>query len=290
MSDYALKVEGLTLDFPRGPRRIVEDLSFTVPEGRTLAIVGSSGSGKTLASLAVMGLLPQGIEVTRGEILLDGVNVLELTDEERRRMRNTRIAMVLQNPMSAFDPIFTIWSHFKETMTSHRDFGSRRAGADRSEMRAQAVASLGRVGFEDPQRILELYPFQMSGGMLQRVMLALALLDSPPLVIADEATTDLDVVSQAHVLRLLKEHCRENRLSLLLITHDLSVAAGLADEMVVMDSGRQTESGTVREIFAHAESDCARRLLAVHRALYSERYVRITANLAGRETPREAVR
>jgi nickel transport system ATP-binding protein len=283
MSDYALKVEGLTVDCPRQEKRIVEDLSFTIPDGKTLALVGSSGCGKTMTSLAILGLMPSGIKVTGGKILLDDVNVLTLSREERRLMRNTRMAMVLQNPMSAFDPVFTIWSHFKETMLSHRNLEPGEKEKANKEMRELSRERLSQVGFKNPAEILELYPFQMSGGMLQRVMLALALLASPPLIIADEATTDLDVVSQALVLELLKDHCGKNNMSLLLITHDLSVAAGLADEMVVMESGRQTESGTVTDIFARPESDCAKRLLAAHRALYSPRYLKITANIARKE-------
>jgi len=276
MTCPALVVNNLKIVFPAGGRTILHELSFTVPGGSTVALVGESGSGKTMASMAVMGLLPPGILRAGGDISIDGQPTGDLNPEQYRELRHRRVAMVMQNPMSAFDPVLSILQHFRETFASH---GLR----DRSRIRELAAEGLAQVGFDDPRHILELYPFQMSGGMLQRVMLAMALIFSPPLVIADEATTDLDVISQARVLKLLQEHCRRRHLALLLITHDLSVAAGLADEMVVLKEGRLIEKGPVGDLFQSPQSPYTAELLAVHRSLYTPQYLKIMSNLAGSE-------
>lgn len=275
MSCPALAVNNLRVVYPAGGRVILHDLSFSVPGGSTVALVGESGSGKTMASMAVMGLLPPGLFRAGGEISIVDRPTGRLTAEEYRELRHKQVAMVMQNPMSAFDPVLSIFQHFRETFASH---GVR----DRSRIRDLAAEGLAEVGFDEPRHILELYPFQMSGGMLQRVMLALALIFSPPLVIADEATTDLDVISQARVLKLLQEHCRRRHLALLLITHDLSVAAGLADEMVVLKEGRLVEKGPVAEVFRSPRSPYTADLLEVHRGLYTRRYQKIISNLEGR--------
>lgn len=275
MSCPALVVNNLKVVFPAGRRVILHDLSFCVPGGSTVALVGESGSGKTMASMAVMGLLPSGIFRASGEISIDDQPTGRLNPEQYRALRHKKVAMVMQNPMSAFDPVLSIFQHFRETFASH---GLR----DRSRIRAMAAEGLAQVGFDEPAHVLELYPFQMSGGMLQRVMLAMALIFSPPLVIADEATTDLDVVSQARVLKLLQEHCRRRHLALLLITHDLSVAAGLADEMAVLREGRLVEKGPVSEMFSSPRSPYTADLLSVHRALYSPRYLKIVSQLEAR--------
>jgi nickel transport system ATP-binding protein len=273
-----LEVENLTITYPAGGRTILDDLSFSVPAGQAVALVGESGSGKTSAALAIMGLLPKGLVKTSGKITLMGEEISNLSEEEFRKIRNVKIGMVMQNPMSCFDPVFTIWSHFKETMTSHRKM-------DGQEIRQKALSALAEAGFKEPDKILELFPFQMSGGMLQRVMLAIALVMSPPLAIADEATTDLDVASQALILRLLKQHRQNQNLSLLIITHDLSVAAAMASRIVVLENGRLAESGQAVDLFAQPSSPCTARLLSLHRSLYTERYLKVTENLA-REVPK----
>ena len=269
---YALEINRLKIVLESTERPIVESLSFEVPAGKTVALVGESGSGKTMTSMAVMGLLPAGIRQVEGSISIDGQNVSELSAEQYRQLRNTKVSIVMQNPMSAFDPVMNIYRHFVETLASH-DLTNRK------EIRAKATEALSEVGFSDPRTILELYPFQMSGGMLQRVMLAIALISVPPIVIADEATSDLDVLSQARILRILKDHCRKNRLALLLITHDLSVAAGLADEMVLMKDGGLVEKSSVGEFFRNPQTPYAQRLLELHRGLYTPRYLKIMDNL-----------
>ena len=273
MTCPALQINNLSLELTSTGRKIIDDLSFTVPGGTTVALVGESGSGKTMTSMAVMGLLPPGIKRIGGTIIIDHQPTEELTPEQYRELRHRKAAMVMQNPMSAFDPVLSIAYHFWETLSSH-------GFSDKAEVRRQALTGLAEVGFDDPARILELYPFQMSGGMLQRVMLALALILRPPLIIADEATTDLDVLSQARVLRLLKEHCQKHHLALLMITHDLSVAAGLADEMVVLKNGRLIEQGPVAQVFQAPRTEYAAELISIHRSLYTSRYQRIMNNMA----------
>lgn len=277
MSCPALQINALSVSFSAGNRNIISDLSFSVPGGRTVALVGESGSGKTMTAMAVMGLLPRVMHRSGGTISIDDHPTEHLTLDQYRKLRHTRVAMVMQNPMSAFDPVLNIFHHFRETLASH---GIR----DAAKIRNMAAMGLADAGFPDPLRILELYPFQMSGGMLQRVMLALALILSPPLVIADEATTDLDVLSQKRALTLLHDHCRKRHLALLIITHDLSVAAAMADEIVVMRSGLLVEKGPTTEIFTSPASDYTAQLLAVHRGLYTPRYLNIMANLAGSAT------
>ena len=269
----ALEIINLKLALESTGHLIVDGLSFDVPVGKTVALLGESGSGKTMTSMAIMGLLPAGIRQVDGSIFVNGQDISALSSEQYRQLRNTKVSIVMQNPMSAFDPVMNIRGHFQETLASH-------SLTNRKEIGKRAEEILAEVGFSDPRSILELYPFQMSGGMLQRVMLAIALISSPPLVIADEATSDLDVLSQARILGILKEHCRKNHLTLLLITHDLSVAAGLADEIVLMKDGCLVEKNTIKEFFHNPETAYAKRMLALHRGLYTPRYLKIRDNLA----------
>jgi ABC-type dipeptide/oligopeptide/nickel transport system, ATPase component len=276
MSCNVLEIEHLRLVLSNGGRAIVDDLSFSVHGGATVALVGESGCGKTMTTMAVMGLLPPGIRRIGGTIVVDGQDVSQLSPEAYRRLRNERAAVVMQNPMSAFDPVLTIDRHFRETLASH-------GTEDRGEIHARAAEALAEVGFDDPAAILALYPFQMSGGMLQRVMLAIALIASPPLVIADEATSDLDVLSQARILRLLKTHCEKHHSALLLITHDLSVAAGLADEVVLMKAGRLVEKSATRHFFQNPQTPYAQTLIALHRGMYTPRYRQAISLVKARE-------
>lgn len=275
MSCKALEINNLRVTVEATGKAVVNDLSFVVPGGGTVALVGESGSGKTMTSMAVMGLLPVGIRRTGGSIAIGGRDVSGLSAEQYRQLRNSEVSIVMQNPMSAFDPVLNIFQHFRETLASH-------GSPDRGEMRRKAADALGEVGFPDPRAVLELYPFQMSGGMLQRVMLALALIASPPLVIADEATSDLDVLSQARILKILQDHCRKRHLALLLITHDLGVAAGLADEVVLLREGCLVEKNTTGEFFRNPKTPYAARLLELHRGLYTPRYLKIAGNPAVR--------
>jgi len=261
-----LQVRNLTIKGKRDGRILVDNLSLTLDKGHRLAIVGESGSGKTMTSMAIMNLLPKGVSKLSGEIIINGQDTADWSPERWRKMRNTEIAMVLQNPMSAFDPVLSIRRHFLETMRAH--------GLADDSLRKTALPALQEAGFPEPELIIDLYPFQMSGGMLQRVMVALALISRPSLIIADEATTDLDVVSQAQVLKLIGERSRERGMGILLITHDLSVAASLAESVLVMKHGRTVESGSLQKVFESPANPYTAGLLKAHHELYTPRFTR----------------
>jgi nickel transport system ATP-binding protein len=268
----ALEISGLEVHANRDERVLVDKLSLSLAKGERLAVVGESGSGKTMTASAVMGILPAGVHKTAGTIRIAGEDTAVWSAEQYRRERNERVSIVMQNPFSAFDPVLTILSHFEETFISH--------GRPKRDTREKASAALGEVGFPYPQTVLSLYPFQMSGGMLQRVMLAIALVFRPPLIIADEATTDLDLKSQKKILGLLKNYCEESGCALLLITHDFSVAASLAQRMMLMKDGKVVEAGDAKSFFDNPKSEYAQTLLASHRALYSERFNKLIGVVA----------
>lgn len=237
-----LTVKNLSLALKKGQRPLVENLSFTLAENRVLGLIGESGSGKSLTCLAVMGLLPAIIRQTGGDILFRGKSLKNLPEPRMRAMRGKTMAMILQNPMSCFDAVFTIRHHFMETLLSHESLGKKTLDRRMGD-------ALTAVGFDRPDRILDLYPFQMSGGMLQRVMVALVLLMKVPLLIADEPTTDLDVVSQTRILDVLENISAEYNMAILLVTHDLGVIARLSDEVAVMKKGKIVDYGHVDALF-----------------------------------------
>ncbi|NML54597.1 ABC transporter ATP-binding protein [Streptomyces sp. R302] len=256
MADPAplLSVRDLSVTFPtpRGPVRAVDSLSFDVPHGRTLGIVGESGSGKSVTSLAVMGL-HTGAEVT-GSVTLDGRELVGLPDQELNRLRGRRMAMIFQDPLSSLHPYYTVGEQIAEHHRVH--FGTRRAAA-----RARAVEALAEVGIPEPKRRVGEYPHQFSGGMRQRVMIAMALVCEPDLLIADEPTTALDVTVQAQILDLLARLQQERRLSVVMITHDLGVVARVAHEVLVMYGGRAAEQAPVDALFAAPAHPYTRGLL-----------------------------
>ena len=261
-----LAIDALTLDYLGRPvKRLVKGISLTLDHGRALALVGESGAGKSLTSLTVMDLLPAGIVRTAGRIVINGRDLDGLTPGEKRQLRGGTVAMIMQNPMSAFDPVFTIRSHFAETLAAHED-----TITGRGSVANRARSALAEAGFSEPDAILDAYPFQMSGGMLQRVMIALALVTGPDLLIADEATTDLDAPSQKRIVDLLRRERLKRKLSLLLITHDLSVAASLADEIAIMHQGVIVESVPARDVFDAPRDAYTRKLINAHNRLYRE--------------------
>ncbi len=255
---------------------LVGPVDLTVERGQVVCLVGPSGCGKSLTCMSLLGMLPDGVTRTAGSIRVNGQAVDWQAPEghaangpppERLRLlRGREAAYVLQNPASCFDPVFTIGAHFQETLAAHQPAGSR--NETRPDWRAAARAALYEVGFDDAEAILRHYPFQMSGGMLQRVMIALALVLDVPLLIADEPTTDLDLPSQARVLDLLDQVRRTRNMAILLVTHDLSVAARMADRMAVMRHGRVVEQGDVRTLFAAPRHPYTHALLAAHHRLY----------------------
>ncbi|WP_411147548.1 ABC transporter ATP-binding protein [Streptomyces sp. A30] len=250
-----LVVENLTVTLPttRGPVDVVKDVSFTVGRNETVGIVGESGSGKSMTSLAVMGLLPRGA-VTRGSVRLGGLELLGRTDREMRRIRGAQASMVFQDPLSSLNPYYTVGLQIEEMYRAHR-------GASRKEARKIAVEALARVGIPEPQRRAGHYPHQFSGGQRQRVMIAMALVCSPALLIADEPTTALDVTVQAQILRLLAELQRRTRTGTVFITHDLAVISSIATRVLVMCRGEQVEYGTAEQIFSAPQHAYTRKLL-----------------------------
>jgi len=245
MATPLLEVKNLNVAFDteRGQIRPVRDVSFSVFPGQTVAIVGESGCGKSVTALSILRLIPQPPgRVLGGEIVLDGRNLLALSEREMRGVRGKDIAMIFQEPMTSLNPVFTIGDQIAEAVTLHQRISNRQAYA-------VAEQALRDVGIADPGRRLHEYPHQMSGGMRQRVMIAMALSCQPRLLIADEPTTALDVTIQAQILELLRKLQRERGMSILLITHDLGVVAENADVVNVMYASRVVEAATVEDLF-----------------------------------------
>jgi oligopeptide/dipeptide ABC transporter ATP-binding protein len=243
MSDFLLSVEGLTTEFhlPGSRFTAVDDVSFTVRRGETLGLVGESGSGKSVTAFSLIQLVASPGRVTAGRVFFGGRDLLSLSDDELCGVRGAGIGVVFQEPMAALNPIMRIGAHIVEALEVH---GLARG----AEARARALDLLRAVQLSDPERQIDSYPHELSGGMRQRAMLAIALACRPPLLIADEPTTALDVTVQAAMLDLLRSLQREWGLGLLLITHDFGVIAEMADRVAVMYAGRIVEQGPVRDV------------------------------------------
>jgi len=252
-----LQVKGLTTSFhtDQGWKTVVRDVSFDVKAGETVAVVGESGSGKSVTSLSIMGLLEKGRSTVDGQILLDGRNLNTLSDAEMRKIRGNDIAMIFQEPMTSLNPVFTVGRQISEVLLRH-------AGMTRAEARAETLRLMERVRIPNAHTRIEEYPHQFSGGMRQRVMIAMALASRPKLLIADEPTTALDVTIQGQILDLIKELQAEQGMAVLFITHDMGVVAEIADRTVVMFRGDCVEMGPTAEIFAGAQHPYTRALLA----------------------------
>ncbi|MFI6781638.1 ABC transporter ATP-binding protein [Micromonospora sp. NPDC050276] len=246
----------LTVSFRTGGRdvRVVDGIDFDVSAGGTLGIVGESGSGKSMTSLAVIGLLPPGA-VRTGRIEFDGGDLCALTERRMRAIRGDRIAMVFQDPLSSLNPYYTVGMQIAEAYRSHRSGVGRRAA------RRAAIEAMERVHIKDAARRVDDYPHQFSGGMRQRVMIAMALSTEPELIIADEPTTALDVTVQAQILDLLAEVRRETGAALILITHDLAVVSEVADNVLVMRQGQMVETGSTEQIFSDPQHPYTQDLL-----------------------------
>ena len=248
-----LSVRGLTVEIAADARRFeaVQGLSFDIPRGKTVAIVGESGSGKSVTAQAIMRILPKVARISSGSILFDDpadrhppldIAALDASSETMRQLRGGRIAMIFQEPMTSLSPLHTVGDQVMEALKLH-------ASVTTSQARAAAIDVFRRVGFPDPERAVTTYPFELSGGLRQRAMIAMALITRPALLVADEPTTALDVTTQAQILDLIKELQAETGMSVLLITHDLGVVANMADEVVVMYRGRVMEAGDRESIF-----------------------------------------
>ncbi len=256
--DTVLRVEGLCVSVrtEAGLRPLVEDLSFTLRRGETLAIAGESGSGKSITSLAIMGLLPPpAVRVTGGRILLGAEDLTVLPEPDLRAIRGDRIAMIFQEPMTSLNPVMTVGAQLTEAIRAHDPIS-------RSEAQKRAIEALRAVRLSEPERRMRQYPHELSGGMRQRVMIAMALALRPEVLIADEPTTALDVTVQREVLDLLRDLQRDLGTAIILITHDMGVVAEMADRVIVMRQGRQIETAATADIFATPQADYTRALLA----------------------------
>ena len=240
-----LSIEGLRTVFrtSSGEVAAVDGVSVSVPKGKTLGIVGESGCGKSVLSLSVMRLVPQPGRITGGKIMFDGRDLLTLPAAEMRDIRGNRIAMIFQEPMTSLNPVFTVGDQITEAMRAHDRTTSSAA------LKARAIDALTRVRIPAPARRFDEYPHQMSGGMRQRVMIAMALACAPDLLIADEPTTALDVTVQAQILDLLRELQHQTGMAIILITHDLGIVAEMANEVAVMYAGRVVERASGSAIF-----------------------------------------
>jgi oligopeptide/dipeptide ABC transporter ATP-binding protein len=245
MADVVLEVEDLTVDFPTddGVVHAVRGVSFTLERGQVLGIVGESGSGKSVTSLAIMRLLPKTARVG-GSVRYEGREVLGLGEKEMCEIRGREIAMIFQDPMTSLNPVYTIGWQLAEAVRAHRD-------VTKQEAWTRAVNLLELVGIPRARDRARNYPHEFSGGMRQRVVIAMAMANDPDVIIADEPTTALDVTVQAQILETLETAQAETRAAIVLITHDLGVVAGVADDVLVMYAGKPVEIGTVDEIYYH---------------------------------------
>ncbi|REK76706.1 ABC transporter ATP-binding protein [Paenibacillus paeoniae] len=254
-----LEVSHLSTDFhtSAGKVRVVENVSFTLAAGQTLGIVGESGSGKSVTSLSVMRLLPKKRAVVQGSIKLHGTELSTLKDKELRKVRGNKIAMIFQEPMTALNPVFKIGNQLQEAIIQH-------TGKRGKQARELAIQLLKDVGISAAQQMMLSYPHQLSGGMRQRVMIAMAMSCDPEVLIADEPTTALDVTIQAQILDLMKELQRKRGTAIVLITHDLGVVAEMCDKVAVMYAGQIVEEADVKTLFQSPKHPYTKGLLQSH--------------------------
>ena len=237
-----LQIDSLTVDFDLGKTcHAVRDTSVRVEPGEMVALVGESGCGKTMTALSAIGLQPQNAKIPQGKILFDGSELRGLNEEQWNQYRGRNIAMIFQEPMTALNPLMKVGKQIAENARIH--------GASKEEAKAKALEVMKQVGLPDVERLYNEYPHRLSGGMRQRVMIAMALVNQPELLIADEPTTALDVTIQAQIMDLLAEIKEETDTAIILITHDLGVVAGMADRVAVMYAGKIVETGTVQDVF-----------------------------------------
>ncbi|WP_179032274.1 ABC transporter ATP-binding protein [Paenibacillus kribbensis] len=252
-----LSIEHLSTHFytEEGTVKAVDDISFRVKPGETVCIVGESGCGKSITAMSIMGLIQSpGGKVAGGSIRFEGTDLLELGRNEMRTIRGHEISMIFQEPMSSLNPVLTIGEQLCEPLMEHLKLG-------RKEARKRALELIEQVGMSRPEQILKSYPHELSGGMLQRIMIAIAVSCGPKLLIADEPTTALDVTIQAQILDMLREFKAQSHMSLMLITHDLGVVAEMADYVIVMYAGKIVEEGEVVQLFNHPKHPYTQGLL-----------------------------
>ena len=252
-----LEVENLTIAF--GTKRVVDNISFTIPQGQTLGLVGESGSGKSATSLALLRLLPATIT---GTLRFEGRDLLTLSESEMRKLRGSGIAMIFQEPMTALNPSMRVGDQIAEALLAHQP---------KANTRPQVISAMHDVGLPNPEARYRDYPHQFSGGQRQRILIAMALINRPGLLIADEPTTALDVTVQAQILDLLSTLRRTHNLSMLFISHDLAVVAQVADQIAVMQHGHLVEQAPAAQLFAKPQHPYTRKLLASAPTMHTDR-------------------
>ncbi len=252
-----LEVKNLQTHFfsDKGVNKAVNDVSFCIPKGKTLCVVGESGSGKSITSLSIMGLIEEPGRIVGGEIIFNGVDLLTLNHKKMRDIRGGKIAMIFQEPMTSLNPSYTIGYQLSEALRLHQP------NLNAKQRRKKAIEALELVGIPHPEDKLREYPFKLSGGQRQRVMIAMAMECEPDLLIADEPTTALDVTIQAQVLNLMSELQKKKGTSILFITHDLGVVAGIADIIVVMYKGKVVEYANAKDLFTDPKHPYTKALL-----------------------------
>lgn len=263
-----LKVENLnvTLHHRRASKKLVENVSFEVRPGECLGILGESGSGKSMTVKSVLGLLDKNFQVS-GSAIFDGQDLLKESKEELRRLRGSRITMVLQNPMTCFDPLYRIGNQMAETFATHTSWNAQ-------EIRTHSLEILEQMRIQNGEEVLEKYPHQLSGGMLQRIMIGIAMALQPELLIADEPTTAIDAITQYEILEEFIRIKKQKNTAMLFITHDLGAISRVADRILVMNSGHVVDSGSFDHILKHAD-DPYTRMLVEKRSAVMHRYRQI---------------
>lgn len=276
-----LQVDHLSINFATqsGDVAAVRDVSFTIPEAGTLGLVGESGSGKSATALSILRLLPPQARIT-GQINLSGTSLLSLAEQDMRRIRGTRISMIFQEPMTALNPVMRVGDQVAEAALAHHDIA-------KDEAWRRAVEALREVAIPEPESRARDYPHQLSGGQRQRVMIAMALINNPQLLIADEPTTALDVTIQAQILDLLRDLRTKHKMAMLFISHDLSVVSGVADQVAVMYAGEIVEMGPVQRIFAAAAHPYTQGLIGAIPTLKTDRFRPLAT--VERQTPQAAM-
>jgi oligopeptide/dipeptide ABC transporter ATP-binding protein len=257
LGDILLQIRDLRTSFYTrdGVVKAVDGVSFEVRRGEVLGLVGESGCGKSVTSLSILRLVAPPGKIDGGEILFEGRNLLDLTTSEMTQMRGDRISMIFQQPTSSLNPVFKVGDQIAEVLQIHQ-------GVSKKEGQARAIDLMAQVGIPDPQRRVKAYPFEMSGGMAQRVMIAMALASKPDLLIADEPTTALDVTIQAQILDLMRNLQKEYNAAIILITHDLGVVAEMADRIAVMYAGQIVEEALTDELFRNPKHPYTQGLIA----------------------------
>ena len=257
MSVPLLKVKNLCVAFNtrQGTVRALENINFSIEKGETVAVVGESGSGKSVTASAILGILDKAGRVTGGDVVFSGMELLKFSERELRSVRGREIAMIFQNPRAALNPIRSIGRQIEDVLQTHGPVSQK-------DLYDKAMAALNAVNISSPEHRYHQYPFELSGGMCQRVMIAMAISCRPALLIADEPTTGLDVTTQANIMELIKTKATELHMSTLLITHDLNMAAQYCDKIIVMHAGHVVETAPTAELYRHPSHPYTRKLIA----------------------------